>query len=108
MSFELKAHTADVAVEATGGTLPEAFEAAADGLSAAHCESIPEGGDRFRITVAAESREALLFDYLDELDLSSATFGTSLPDRPPRVDRRRRRGGVFPRSLRPGSPDPSN
>jgi len=67
MSFELKAHTADVAVEATGGTLPEAFEAAADGLSAAHCESIPEGGDRFRITVAAESREALLFDYLDEL-----------------------------------------
>lgn len=67
MSFELVAHTADVAVEATGGTLSEVFEGVAAGLSAAHCESIPGGGDRFRVTVAAESREALLFDYLDEL-----------------------------------------
>jgi len=67
MSFELVAHTADVAVEATGGTLSEVFEAVAAGLSAAHCESIPDGGDRFRVTVAAESKPALLFDYLDEL-----------------------------------------
>lgn len=67
MTFELKAHTADIAVEATGGTLSETFESAAGGLSAAHCESIPEGGDRFRMSVAAESREALLFDFLDEL-----------------------------------------
>ena len=67
MSFELKAHTADIAVEATGRTLSEVFEAAGAGLSAAHCESIPDGGDRFQITVVAESTEALLFDYLDEL-----------------------------------------
>lgn len=67
MPYELKAHTADVAVEATGETLDRTFEAAAAGLSAAHCESIPETGDRFGLSVAAESPEALLFDYLDEL-----------------------------------------
>lgn len=67
MSFELVAHTADIAVEATGETLPRTFEAAASGLSAAHCESIPATGDRFEMSVAAESLEALLFDYLDEL-----------------------------------------
>ena len=67
MSFALVAHTADVAVEATGETLDRTFEAAAAGLSAAHCESIPETGDRFGMSVAAESPEALLFDYLDEL-----------------------------------------
>ncbi|PSQ40879.1 protein archease [Halobacteriales archaeon QS_9_68_42] len=38
--FSLRAHTADVAVEATGDTLGEAFAAAADGLTAAHCESV--------------------------------------------------------------------
>jgi SHS2 domain-containing protein len=67
VSFRLRSHTADIAVEATGGTLAEAFEAVASGLSAAHCDPVPEGTDRFSITAAAESREALLFDYLDEL-----------------------------------------
>lgn len=67
MSFDLRDHTADIAVEATGRTLGEAFEAVAAGLSAAHCDSIPESGDEFSFTVTAESREALLFDYLDEL-----------------------------------------
>jgi SHS2 domain-containing protein len=67
MTFELREHTADVAVEAAGETLADVFEAVAEGLSAAHCESIPETGDRFTMTVRAESREALLFDYLDEL-----------------------------------------
>jgi len=42
VSFELKAHTADVAVEASGETLAGTFEAVAAGLSAAHCGSIPE------------------------------------------------------------------
>ncbi len=67
VSFELREHTADVAVEATGGTLSELFESVASGLSAAHCDSIPEEGDRFSLTVTAESTESLLFDYLDEL-----------------------------------------
>lgn len=67
MSFDLREHTADIAVEATGHTLAETFEAVADGLAAAHCERIPESGTRFSMTVGSESAEALLFDYLDEL-----------------------------------------
>jgi len=67
MSFALREHTADVAVEATGDTLGATFAAVADGLAAAHVDGIPEGGERFELSVAAESREALLFDYLDEL-----------------------------------------
>jgi SHS2 domain-containing protein len=68
MSFELREHTADVAVEATGGDLSALFAAVADGLAAAGCESVPAtGGDRFAFEVRAESLEALLFDYLDQL-----------------------------------------
>ncbi|WP_254863174.1 archease [Halovivax gelatinilyticus] len=67
MTYELREHTADVAVAATGRTLAEVFEALADGLAAASCDEIADVGDRFRLSVEAESREALLFDYLDEL-----------------------------------------
>ncbi|WP_226010184.1 archease [Halomicrobium salinisoli] len=67
MPFELRDHTADVAVEATGETLGEAFAAVADGLTAAMCDDVPRGGERFALEVTAESREAALFDYLDEL-----------------------------------------
>ncbi|MFB6172287.1 MAG: archease [Haloarculaceae archaeon] len=67
MSYALRDHTADVAVEATGTTLGETFAAVADGLTAAMCEDVPGGGERFSVSVTAESREALLFDYLDEL-----------------------------------------
>jgi len=68
MSYELRDHTADVAVEAGGGTLGDVFAAVADGMAAAMCNEIPaEGGDRFEVAVTAEGREALLFDYLDEL-----------------------------------------
>jgi len=67
MSYALRDHTADVAVEATAPTLAALFEAVADGLTAASCEAVPEVGDRFELSVTAESREALLFDYLDQL-----------------------------------------
>jgi SHS2 domain-containing protein len=67
MGYELREHTADVAVEATGATLGETFGAAADGMAAAMAPAWPEGGPRHEITVTAERREALLFDYLDEL-----------------------------------------
>ena len=67
MSYELRAHTADVAVAATGDTLADVFAATADGLAAACCEAVPSDGDRFTLAVAAEGLEALLFDYLDEL-----------------------------------------
>jgi SHS2 domain-containing protein len=67
MSFELRDHTADVAVEATGPSVDAVFGAVADGLAAAMCETIPDSGARFPLEIHAESREAALFDYLDEL-----------------------------------------
>ncbi|WP_312912228.1 archease [Natronosalvus caseinilyticus] len=74
MSYELRAHTADVAVAASGDTLEATVAAVADGLAAASCDEIPgtgagagESDDRFTLEVRAESREALLFEYLDEL-----------------------------------------
>ncbi|SDF63672.1 archease [Halorientalis regularis] len=67
MGFDLREHTADVAVEATGETLDAVFGFVADGLAAAMCDEIPDDGERFDLTVRAENREALLFDYLDEL-----------------------------------------
>lgn len=68
MTFALRDHTADVAVEAESASLDGVFGAVADGMAAAMCEEIPAaGGDRFKFTVTAENREALLFDYLDHL-----------------------------------------
>ena len=67
-AFELKEHTADIAVEATGASLDAVFAAVADGLTAAMADSLPEtGGDRFEFEERSENREALLFDYLDRL-----------------------------------------
>ncbi|MFT4889926.1 MAG: SHS2 domain-containing protein [Halobacteriales archaeon] len=67
MPYELREHTADVGIEATGATLGETFAALADGMAAAMCDDVPNVGDRFDVRVVAEGREALLFDYLDEL-----------------------------------------
>lgn len=67
MSYELRDHTADVAVAATGSTIDAVFAAVADGLAAAMCDDVPDEGERFDVEVRAEGREALLFDYLDEL-----------------------------------------
>lgn len=68
MGYELRDHTADVGVAATGNTLADVFGAVADGLAAAMCDDIPaQTGERFSLAVTAENREALLFDYLDEL-----------------------------------------
>lgn len=67
VSYELRDHTADIAVEATAPTLSALFEALAEGFTAASCDAVPADGDRFDLRVTAESREALLFDYLDQL-----------------------------------------
>lgn len=67
VSYELRDHTADVAVEATAPTLSGLFEALAEGFTAASCDAVPADGERFEMRVTAESREALLFDYLDQL-----------------------------------------
>jgi len=68
MSHELREHTADVAVDATGESLGALFAAVADGLTAAQCDDVPvDVGERFAVAVESESVESLLFDYLDEL-----------------------------------------
>lgn len=68
MAYEIRAHTADVAVEAEGDTLGELFAAIADGMAATMVDDVPaDVGDRFEVSVTATDREALLFDYLDEL-----------------------------------------
>lgn len=67
MGYELHDHTADVGVSGTGRTLGRAMAAVADGMAAAMSDEFPPGGDRFSVSVDAESREALLFDYLDHL-----------------------------------------
>jgi SHS2 domain-containing protein len=67
MGYELRDHTADVAVEATGETLGDTFGAVADGMAAAMTTERPDSGERHEISVTAEGLEALLFDYLDDL-----------------------------------------
>src|SRR6056297_3325650 len=67
VSFELREHTADVAVEAEAETLGGVFAALADGMAAAMADEIPGGGERFALVERAESREAALYDYLGEL-----------------------------------------
>ncbi|WP_336024912.1 archease [Halobellus salinisoli] len=71
MSFELREHTADVAVEAIAPDLSTLFGHVADGLAAASCEKIPDpapdAAETFAVDVAAEGLQALLFDYLDQL-----------------------------------------
>ena len=71
-AFELREHTADVAVAAHGADLGVAFAAVADGLAAAMCEEwpaadAPDAGDRAELRIAAERPEAALYDYLDRL-----------------------------------------
>jgi SHS2 domain-containing protein len=67
VSFELREHTADVAVEAEADTLGGVFAALADGMAAAMADDIPDGGERFAFEERAESREAALYDYLGRL-----------------------------------------
>ncbi len=68
MTFTLREHTADVAVEASGSTVGEVFAHVADGMAAAMCDSVPPNrGRRLELSVTAEGGEALLFDYLDQL-----------------------------------------
>ncbi|QLC32740.1 archease [Halarchaeum sp. CBA1220] len=67
-AFELREHTADVAVEAHGATLGDAFAAVADGMAAAMCDDVPEtDAERFTVEVRASTNKRLLFDYLDAL-----------------------------------------
>jgi SHS2 domain-containing protein len=66
--FALREHTADVAVEATGGSIGALFGAVADGLAVAQCDQVPAtGGERFQVEREAEDLDGLLYDYLGRL-----------------------------------------
>ena len=89
MSFALREHTADVAVEASGEDLGATFASVADGMAAAMCDEIPAtGGERREVAVEAEGREALLFDYLDELIYERDVQSVLPVDNEATVDRR--------------------
>lgn len=87
MEYELRDHTADVAVAATGETRDAVFGAVANGMAAAMCEEWPAAGETATIRVSAENPEALLFDYLDEL-IYERDVNEVLPvDNDPTIDR---------------------
>ena len=67
MTYRLREHTADVAVEAEADDLGSVFAAVADGMAAAMVEDVPDSGDRFDVEERAGSRERALYDYLDRL-----------------------------------------
>ncbi|WP_232702415.1 archease [Halobacterium wangiae] len=67
MTFRLREHTADVAVEAEANSLGGLFAAVADGMAAAMVEDFPDSGERFTLEERAGSRERALYDYLDRL-----------------------------------------
>lgn len=69
MSYEFHAHTADLGIAGTGDSFGAAAAAVADGMAAAMCDAVPERGERFELTATGESREAALFEYLDEVIL---------------------------------------
>ena len=89
MGYELREHTADVAVEAVGESLGGVFALVADGMSAAMCEDRPAGGDSHTVDVTAESREALLFDYLDQLIYERDVRSVLPVDSTARIDQER-------------------
>jgi len=88
VSYELRDHTADVAVEAEGRSFDAVAAAVADGLAAAMCDDVPAEGERFEVRVDAESREALLFDYLDELIYQRDVRGVLPVDNDVEIDKR--------------------
>ncbi|MFB6253021.1 MAG: archease [Halobacteriaceae archaeon] len=65
--YQLLEHTADIAIEGKGTTLGEVFGAIADGIATACSEKQPSIGSQFSFTITAESPEAALYDYLDQL-----------------------------------------
>ncbi|MEA2069667.1 MAG: archease, partial [Asgard group archaeon] len=68
MSFEYLEHTADVTIKAEGSDLKEAFEQAALGFYGVltDLDKISQKKKK-ELTVQAEDKESLLYDWIDEL-----------------------------------------
>ncbi|MFB6245221.1 MAG: archease [Candidatus Nanohaloarchaea archaeon] len=66
MSYEIKDHTADAKFTATGNDIDEAFSEAVNAFS--HVVGNEHGGNvRHSTEIESESRDTLLFDFLDWL-----------------------------------------
>jgi SHS2 domain-containing protein len=65
--YEILEHTADVGIEAVGGTPEEVFEASAEGLAGLLGAWFPGEGEARVVVVEASDREALLVGWLDEI-----------------------------------------
>jgi SHS2 domain-containing protein len=79
--FELRDHTADIAVYAWADSVEGLFRAAAEGLYATIGElQTEETGERARIHIEAGDPESLLHDFLDELLYRFEMGGQRLSD----------------------------
>ncbi|MAE12995.1 archease [Candidatus Woesearchaeota archaeon] len=75
MKFEYLEHTADVKFRAYGKTLDEAFGNAALALTPLLTEDSVERVTKREISVSASNKEALLYDFLEELVVLQDTDG---------------------------------
>lgn len=69
MAFSYLSHTADIKFVASGETLEKAFSEAARAVTHVMTDEDIHKINSFKVSVQAESREALLFDFLDEVIL---------------------------------------
>jgi SHS2 domain-containing protein len=69
LPFEFFDHTADVGLSARGGSLPELFQNAALGVTAAMIDTstVQPGGIRERVAARAPDRGTLLVQWLNEV-----------------------------------------
>lgn len=75
MPFRYLPHTADVKFEATGPTLQDALGEAARALTHVMTDAVVRAVDSHPVSLSAESKEALFFDFLDHLILLLDTKG---------------------------------
>jgi SHS2 domain-containing protein len=75
MPFEYLPHTADVKIQADGATMQEAFSDAARAITHVMTEEQIESRLSFPLSLEADSKEALFFDFLSEIIVLLDTEG---------------------------------
>lgn len=75
MVFKYLPHTADIKLEAEGATLSEAFSEAARAITHVMTEEKIRSTLSFPLSLEAESKEALFFDFLSEIIVLLDTEG---------------------------------
>lgn len=75
MAFEYLPHTADIKIQATASALSEAFSEAARAVTHVMTEEKISDTLSFPLSLSAESKEALFFEFLSEIILLLDTEG---------------------------------